>query len=61
MTTIRVVQGMVVAKNLHLEQLDVKTQFPHYDLEEDYMCQPHGFIVQGHEVLVYRQRKSCMT
>ena len=45
MTTIRVVQGMVAAKNLHLEQLDVKMKFLHCDLEEDYMCQPHGFVV----------------
>ena len=45
MTTIRVVQGMVTAENLHLEQLDVKMKFLHCDLEEDYMCQPHGFVV----------------
>nr|POF25368.1 retrovirus-related pol polyprotein from transposon tnt 1-94 [Quercus suber] len=35
MSTIRLVLGMVVAKNLHLEQLDVKTTFLHGDLEED--------------------------
>ena len=35
MSTIRLVLGMVAAKNLHLEQLNVKTTFHHHDLEED--------------------------
>ena len=53
MSTIRLVLGMVAAKNLHLKQLDVKTAFLHGDLEEDlYMIQPEGFIVQGQENLV---------
>ena len=59
MSTIRLVLGMVVAKNLHFEQLDVKTAFLHGDLEEEiYMIQPEGFIVQGQENLVYKLRKS---
>ena len=46
MSTIRLVLGIVVAENLHLEQLDVKTAFLHGDLEESlYMIQPEGFIV----------------
>ena len=50
---------MVAAENLHLEQLDVKTTFLHGDLEEDlYMIQSKGFIVQGHENLVCKLRKS---
>ncbi|RVW13214.1 Retrovirus-related Pol polyprotein from transposon TNT 1-94 [Vitis vinifera] len=58
MSTIRLVLGMVVAENLHLEQLDVKTTFLHGDLEEDlYMIQPEGFIVQGQENLVCKLRK----
>uniref|UniRef100_A0A2N9FSS1 Retrovirus-related Pol polyprotein from transposon TNT 1-94 n=1 Tax=Fagus sylvatica TaxID=28930 RepID=A0A2N9FSS1_FAGSY len=60
LTTIRLVLGIVVvAENLHLEQLDVKTAFLHGDLEEDiYMHQPQGFIVQGKENLVCKLRKS---
>ena len=59
MSTIRLVLGMVVAENLHLEQLDVKTAFLHGDLEEDiYMIQLKGFIIQGQENLVCKLRKS---
>ena len=59
MSTIRLVLGMVVAENLHLEQLDVKTTFLHGDLEEDiFMIQSKGFIVQGQENLVCKLRKS---
>ena len=58
-STIRLVLGMVVAENLHLEQLDVKATFLHGVLEEDlYMIQSEGFIVQGQENLVCKLRKS---
>nr|CAN78199.1 hypothetical protein VITISV_041785 [Vitis vinifera] len=54
----KLVLGMVVAENLHLEQLDVKTTFLYGDLEEDlYMIQPEGFIVQRQENLVCKLRK----
>ena len=44
---------MVATKNLHLEQLDVKTAFLHGDSEEDfYMIRPEGFIIQGQENLL---------
>ena len=59
MSIIRLVLGMVVAENLHLEHLDVKTTFLHGDLEEDlYMIQPEGFIVQGQENLICKLGKS---
>ncbi|RVW99369.1 Retrovirus-related Pol polyprotein from transposon TNT 1-94 [Vitis vinifera] len=59
MSTIKLVLGMVVAENLHLEQLDVKTTFLHGDLEEDlYMIQLEEFIVQGQENLVCKLRNS---
>ena len=57
MSTIRLVLGMVAVENLHLEQLDVKTEFLHGDLKEDlYMIQPEGFIVQGQENLICKLR-----
>jgi hypothetical protein len=53
MTTIRIVLGIVAAKNLHLELLDVKKTFLHGELEEDiYMRQSHGFAVHRNESLV---------
>ena len=59
MSTIILVLGIVAAKNLHLEQLDVKTAFLHGDLEEDlYMIQSEGFIAQGQKNLVCKLRKS---
>ena len=41
MTCIRIVLSILAAKDLHLEQLDVKTTFLHGDLDEEiYMAQP---------------------
>ena len=46
MSIIKLVLGMVATKNLHLEQLDVKTTFLHGDLEENlYMIQSEMFII----------------
>jgi len=39
LTTIRVVLGIIAAKNLHLEQLDVKTTFLHGNFEEEIYMQ----------------------
>ena len=44
MTTVRFFLGVVVAENLELHQLDVKTTFLHGDLDEEiYMEQLQGF------------------
>ncbi|GKE37029.1 retrovirus-related pol polyprotein from transposon TNT 1-94, partial [Tanacetum coccineum] len=44
MTTIRVVLAMCATYDLHLEQLDVKTEFLHGNLKKEiYMLQPEGF------------------
>ena len=57
MSTIRLVLGMVATENLHLEQLDVKTEFLHGDLEEDiYMSQPEGFTVQGERTCMAKSK-----
>ena len=59
LTTIRVVLSIVAAKNLHLEQLDVKTTFLHGDLDEKiYMKQPQGFETLGREGMVYELVKN---
>jgi hypothetical protein len=53
MTSIRTILSLVAVEDLHLEQLDVKTTFLHWDLEEDiYMQQPQGYEVKGKENLV---------
>ena len=52
-TTLRFMLGVVVADNLQLIQLDVKTAFLHGDLQEEiYMEQPKGFVAIGQEHLV---------
>ncbi|GJV59270.1 transposable element [Tanacetum coccineum] len=56
-TSIRVLLSLV--EHHELEQLDVKTAFLHGDLvEEIYMSQPEGFVVQGKEDYVCKLRKS---
>ena len=48
LTTIRLVLSMVVAENLELHQLDVKTAFLHGDLDEVIcMKQPEGYSYEG--------------
>ena len=60
MATLRLLLGVVVTYDIELDQLDIKTAFPHRDLEEDiYMSQPAGFTVtreEGH--LVCQLKKS---
>jgi hypothetical protein len=51
--------GIVAMHDLELEQLDVKTDFLHDDLEDGiYMDQPKGFIVVGKKNFVCKLKKS---
>ena len=59
LTTIRSVMSNVAAKDLHLEQLDVKTVFFHNDLEDIDMMQPKGYIMSRKELLVCKL-KECL-
>ncbi|GKE54606.1 retrovirus-related pol polyprotein from transposon TNT 1-94, partial [Tanacetum coccineum] len=54
------VLSIIAVKNLHLEQLDVKTAFLHRDIDEYiYMTQPEGFQSAGKEQnLVCKLKKS---
>ena len=55
MTSIRIVLSLVAADDLHLEELDVNTNFLHGDLEEEiYIQQLEGYEVKGKENLVCR-------
>jgi len=59
MTSKKTILSLVAAKDLQLDQLDVKTTFLHGDLEEEiYMQQPQGYEVKGKEKLVCRLKKS---
>ena len=59
MTSIRTILCLVAVEDLHLEQLDVKTTFLHWDLEEDIcMQQPQGYEVKGKGNFVCKLKKS---
>jgi hypothetical protein len=59
LTSIRFILSIVVAFDLEVEQMDVKTEFLHGDLEEQiYMKQPKGFVVKGKKELVFKLKKS---
>jgi hypothetical protein len=59
MTSIRNILRLVAVEDLHLEQLDVKKNFLHGDLEEEiYMQQPQGYEVKGKGNLLCRLKKS---
>jgi hypothetical protein len=48
LTSIIFILSIVVAFDLEVEQMDVKTTFLHGDMEEEiYMKQPEGFVVKG--------------
>ena len=58
-TPIRVMLALLTHQDLELEQLDVKTEFLHGNLEEEiFMEQPKRFKNLGTENLVYRLKKS---
>ena len=58
-SSIRTLLSIVAMHDLELEQLDVKTEFLHGELEEDiYMEQPEGFVIPGKEKLVCKLKKS---
>jgi hypothetical protein len=45
--------------DLEIEQMDVKIEFIHGDIEEEiYMKQPEGFTMKGKEEMVRRLKKS---
>jgi hypothetical protein len=59
MTSFRTILNPVAIKDLHIEQLDVKTNFLHGDLDEEiYMQQPNAYEVKGKENLVCKLKKS---
>jgi len=58
-TSIQILLAIVIAHDLELEQLDVKTTFLHGNLEETiYMKQPEGFVVDAKENWVCKLKKS---
>jgi len=59
MSSIQVVLSLAASLDLEIEQIDVKMEFTHGDLEEEiYMEQREGFKVAGKENLVCRLKKS---
>ena len=58
MTTLRLLLGVVVTKDLELEQLDIKTTFLHRDFDEDiYISQSTGFTKTGSRVTSSANKK----
>jgi hypothetical protein len=59
LTSIRFLLSVVVAFDLEVEHVDVKTTFLHGDLEKEiYMKQPERFILKGKKELVCKLKKS---
>ena len=51
MTTFRCILGLVVAKDMELIQMDVKTSFLHGDLHDEiYMVDPEGFVKRAKNI-----------
>jgi hypothetical protein len=59
LNSIRFLLSVAAAFDFEIEQMDVKTTFPHGDLEEEiYMKQPEGYAVKGKKELVCKLKKS---
>ena len=59
LTSIQILLSVVASKNLHLEQMDVKSPFLHGDLDKEiYMQQPEGFVVPLKEHMVCKLTRS---
>jgi hypothetical protein len=59
LTSVRTMLSLVAVEYLHLEQLDVETNFLHGDLEEEiYMKHPQGYEVKGKENLICKLKKN---
>ena len=59
LASIRFLLSLVASYDLEIEQMDVKTDFLHGDLEEEiYRSQPENYIVKGKESLVCKLKKS---
>ena len=55
----RIIMALVAHYDLELHQMDVKTTFLNWNLEEDvYMAQPKDFSVEGKEHLLCKLKKS---
>jgi hypothetical protein len=46
--------SLVVQHGWKIKHLDIKTTFFNGDLEDAFMLQPHGFVKEGSEHLVYK-------
>ena len=59
LTSIRFLLSLATSYDLEIEQMDVKKNFLHGDLEEEiYMSQPEHYIVKGNDSLVSKLKKS---
>ena len=57
--SIRILLSMAAHKNYEIWQMDVKTAFLNWSLDETiYMVQPEGFIIKGQEKKVCKLQKS---
>jgi len=51
--------SLIVAFDLEIEKMDVKTTFTHGDLEHEiYMKQHEGFVLKGKKYLVWKLKRS---